>query len=248
MLQYMLYRICRAVLISDGISEIDLAWFILIQASPAEFSICLAANNCFYWMCELWLSSKSNTFSGLALVCLAKCSSNKCSFSCIHPNPMPLPTPSDPRCMKKSLYFRKNEEGWDGISQCLHCTCHWDQGTFLSRSHWFNLLHSTACNYPVWLLDGGNTSLIHSRCQIHQSYTSQQHPQASWKCFHICTVKPCSLGQASCLCTSHGQVRMHFHKAWELIRTCHVVPIPWLGIFDVVLCCELMQTSWPEWK
>lgn len=137
------------------------------------------------------------------------------------------------------LLATENEEGWDGISQCLHYTCHWDQGTFLSRSHWFNLLHSTACNYPVWLLDGGNTSLIHIRCQIHQSYNSQQHPQASWKCLHICTVKACSLGQASCLHTSDGQVRMPFHKAWELIRTLPYCSHPMIG--DVWCCswCKL---------
>lgn len=146
----------------------------------------------------------------------------------------------------------KNEEEWSGIFQCLHCTCHWDQGTSLSQSHWSNLLHSTVCNYPVWHLDGvwmvvTPVSSIHISYHMSKTYVTSikatplnNISKLLEKCLHIWTVKACSSRQASCLCIFHGHVRMPFNKAWEPIRTCHVVLIPWLGVFYVVLDRKLI--------
>lgn len=197
-------------------------------------------------MCVLWLSSRSNTFfSALTLVCLAKCFRNKRkSFSYINPDPLPPPTlPVGPRCMKNSLYFLQGKMKKGGMEFPNACTAH---ATETKAPLSADVMDPT-CFTPwcattlsgVWTVVTPVSSIFHMSLPS-KLYLSLTSPSFLKKCLLICTVKACSSGQASCLCTSHGQVRMPFYEAWEPIRTCHVVLIPWLGVFDVVLYRKLI--------
>ena len=157
--------------------------------------------------------------------------------SCIQSEPLPHPTlHSGSSHSKRSLHILPRETcSVNSISQCVQAS-----DTSLSWCHRTNLLNNTAGHHAVRSLDGmWWLSYPHSMNHLPQSCVSQSNAKLLKETLHIWTIEACDSSDklVRCALLKDG---MAFHEASTPFRSCHKYLKPWLGLFTVIVHCQLV--------